>query len=122
MDLALIKADEVGVPLDIFSGNIRLGSTVEAIGHPQGLSFTITRGIVSSLRRQASIYTKGSAKVEFVQSDTPVSPGNSGGPLFLGNKVIGVVDFGNVEKYSQNLNFSVSFNEVRNFLRRNKVQ
>ena len=63
-----------------------------------------------------------SAKVEFVQSDTPVSPGNSGGPLFLGNKVIGVVDFGNVEKYSQNLNFSVSFNEVRNFLRRNKIQ
>ena len=122
LDLALIKADAVGIPLDIFSGNIRLGSTVEAIGHPQGLSFTITRGIVSSLRKQASIYTKGSAKVEFVQSDTPVSPGNSGGPLFLGNKVIGVVDFGNVEKYSQNLNFSVSFNEVRNFLRRNKVQ
>jgi len=122
LDLALIKADEVGIPLDIFSGNIRLGSTVEAIGHPQGLSFTITRGIVSSLRKQASIYTKGSAKVEFVQSDTPVSPGNSGGPLFLGNKVIGVVDFGNVEKYSQNLNFSVSFNEVRNFLRRNKIQ
>ena len=122
LDLALIKADAVGIPLDIFSGNIRLGSTVEAIGHPQGLSFTITRGIVSSLRKQASIYTKGSAKVEFVQSDTPVSPGNSGGPLFLGNKVIGVVDFGNVEKYSQNLNFSVSFNEVRNFLRRNKIQ
>ena len=122
LDLALIKADDVGIPLGIFSGNIRLGSTVEAIGHPQGLSFTITRGIVSSLRKQASIYTKGSAKVEFVQSDTPVSPGNSGGPLFLGNKVIGVVDFGNVEKYSQNLNFSVSFNEVRNFLRRNKVQ
>ena len=122
LDLALIKADDVGIPLGIFSGNIRLGSTVEAIGHPQGLSFTITRGIVSSLRKQASIYTKGSAKVEFVQSDTPVSPGNSGGPLFLGNKVIGVVDFGNVEKYSQNLNFSVSFNEVRNFLRRNKIQ
>ena len=122
LDLALIKAEEVGIPLGIFSGNIRLGSTVEAIGHPQGLSFTITRGIVSSLRKQASIYTKGSAKVEFIQSDTPVSPGNSGGPLFLGNQVIGVVDFGNVEKYSQNLNFSVSFNEIRNFLRRNKIQ
>jgi len=122
LDLALIKADEVGVPLEIFSGNINLGRTVEAIGHPQGLSFTITRGIISSLRKQSSIYTKGSAKVEFIQSDTPVSPGNSGGPLFLGNKVIGVVDFGNVEKYSQNLNFSVSFNEVNNFLRRNKIQ
>jgi S1-C subfamily serine protease len=122
LDLALIKADEVGVPLEIFSGNINLGRTVEAIGHPPGLSFTITRGIISSLRKQSSIYTKGSAKVEFIQSDTPVSPGNSGGPLFLGNKVIGVVDFGNVEKYSQNLNFSVSFNEVNNFLRRNNIQ
>ena len=122
LDLALIKAEEVGIPLEIFSGNINLGSTVEAIGHPQGLSFTITRGVVSSLRKMPSIYTKGSAKVEFIQSDTPVSPGNSGGPLFIGNKVIGVVDFGNVEKFSQNLNFSVSYNEILNFLKRNKIQ
>ena len=66
-----------------------------------------------------SIYTKGASKVEFVQSDTPTSPGNSGGPLLLENKVVGMVDFGYVKKYSQNLNFSVSFNEINKFLESN---
>ena len=71
---------------------------------------------------QESIYTEGSQKVEFVQSDTPISPGNSGGPLFLDDVVIGVADFGNVKEFSQNLNFSVSFNEVRQYLAKNNIR
>lgn len=122
LDLALIKADQVGVPLEIYDGNVKLGSTVEAIGHPHQLAFTITRGIISALRKQPSVYTKKSAMVEFIQSDTPISPGNSGGPLLLGDKVVGMADFGNVKKYAQNLNFSVSFNEINKFLVKNGIK
>jgi S1-C subfamily serine protease len=118
LDLALIKAQVAGKPAKIHAGAIKLGETVEAIGHPKGFEFTITRGVVSALRKQSSAAIKSSALVEFVQTDTPISPGNSGGPLFLRDAVIGVNDWVRVDKASQNLNFSVSFNEIRGYLSR----
>ena len=121
LDLALVRTNIKGPILEIFSGPLPLGESVEAIGHPQGLEFTITRGVISALRLQESVYTEGAAQVEFVQSDTPISPGNSGGPLFMGNKVIGVADFGNVKEFSQNLNFSVSYNEINAYLAKNGI-
>ncbi len=120
LDLALIKSQTTGKPVKIFSGPIRLGETVEAIGHPKGYEFTITRGVVSAVRKQSGATLKNSALVEFVQTDTPISPGNSGGPLFLRDAVVGVNDWVRVDKASQNLNFSVSFNEIRNYLERQK--
>ena len=118
LDLALVKAQTAGKPVTIHTGSIRLGETVEAIGHPKGYEFTITRGVVSAIRKQSSAGIKSKALVEFVQTDTPISPGNSGGPLFLKNSVIGVNDWVRVDKASQNLNFSVSFNEIRAYLNR----
>ncbi|MDA8533869.1 trypsin-like serine protease [Burkholderiaceae bacterium] len=53
-----------------------------------------------------------------MQTDTPISNGNSGGPLVLKDSVIGVNDWIRVDKGSQNLNFSVSYNEIRNYLER----
>jgi S1-C subfamily serine protease len=109
-------------PLKIHTGPLRLGETVEAIGHPKGYEFTITRGVVSAMRRQRSANIGSDLPVEFVQTDTPISPGNSGGPLLLGNAVIGVNDWIRVDKGSQNLNFSVSFNEIREFLNRSQAK
>jgi S1-C subfamily serine protease len=118
LDLALIKAQTAGKPVKIHSGPIKLGETVEAIGHPKGYEFSITRGVISAIRKQSSAALKTKATVEFVQTDTPISPGNSGGPLFLKDAVIGVNDWVRVDKASQNLNFSVSFNEIREYLDR----
>lgn len=118
LDLALVRAQTVGKPLKIHSGPIRLGSTVETIGHPKGFEFTITRGVVSALRKQQSVTLTSKNLVEFVQTDTPISPGNSGGPLMLGDAVVGVVDWVRVDKASQNLNFSVSFNEIKEYVNR----
>jgi serine protease Do len=118
LDLAIIKAQVAGKPVKIHSGQIRLGETVEAIGHPKGYEFTITRGVVSALRKQSSTLLKSGPPIEFVQTDTPISPGNSGGPLFLKDSVIGVNDWVRVDKASQNLNFSVSYNEIQAYLNR----
>ncbi len=118
LDLAIIRAQDVGIPVEIYSGPIRLGETVEAIGHPKGYEFTISRGVVSAVRKKGSIMVGSSAKVEYIQSDTPISPGNSGGPLFMGDRVVGVADWVRVDQASQNLNFSVSYNEVRDYLKR----
>ena len=116
--MAIIRAQDVGIPVEIFSGPIRLGETVEAIGHPKGYEFTISRGVVSAVRKKESIMVGSAAKVEYIQSDTPISPGNSGGPLFMGDRVVGVADWVRVDQASQNLNFSVSYNEVLDYLKR----
>lgn len=118
LDLALIKAQTAGKPMKIHSGPIKLGETVEAIGHPKNYEFTITRGVVSAIRKLKGVKIGAESLVEFVQTDTPVSPGNSGGPLLLKDAVIGVNDWIRVDKASQNLNFSVSYNEIREYLNR----
>ena len=118
LDLALIKPQISGKPVKIHTGQIRLGETTEAIGHPKGYDFTITRGVISALRKQAGPVLKSGPPIEFIQTDTPISPGNSGGPLFLKDSVIGVNDWVRVDKASQNLNFSVSFNEIREYMNR----
>jgi serine protease Do len=118
LDLALVRAQTAGKPLKIHEGPLRLGETVEAIGHPKGYEFTITRGVISAVRKQRSATIASENLVEFIQTDTPISPGNSGGPLLLKDVVIGVNDWIRVDKGSQNLNFSVSFNEIRNYLNR----
>ena len=42
--------------------------------------------------------------------------------IIMDDVVIGVADFGNVKEFSQNLNFSVSFNEVREYLAKNSIR
>jgi serine protease Do len=117
LDLALIKVQTVGKPVSMFSGNtLELGATVEAIGHPKGLTFTMTRGIVSALRKQQSVNAVGGKEVLFVQTDAAINPGNSGGPLFWKDKVIGVNN-NKLVRGSEGLGFAVHYSEVAEFLK-----
>lgn len=114
LDLALIKVQSQGDPIVWFEGkSFPLGSTVEAIGSPRGYDFTVTRGIVSAVRKIKSP-SAGGDKVLYVQTDTAVNPGNSGGPLFLDGRVIAINTWKRRE--SENLNFSVHFSEARAFM------
>jgi serine protease Do len=64
--------------------DIRVGQEVVAIGSALGvLSNTVTRGIVSAIRR--------AGPVTLIQTDAAINPGNSGGPLVdLSGRVIGI--------------------------------
>lgn len=113
-DLALIHTETRGKPVKLKkSGPMRLGATVDAIGHPSGLTFTITRGIISSVRKMPQEF---GSKVTFIQTDVPINPGNSGGPLFQDGEVIGM----NTWKFSsiseEGLGFAVHFSEISEFL------
>lgn len=117
LDLALIKVQTRGTPVSFYQGNnLDLGSTVEAIGHPKGLTFTITRGIISAVRKRPSVYGVGGKEVLFVQTDAAINPGNSGGPLFLGDKLIGVNN-NKMVAGSEGLGFSIHYSEVSTFLK-----
>ena len=76
------------------------GENVFVIGHPEGLRFTLSTGIISRMH--------GST----IQISAPVSPGNSGGPVFDGRgNLVGIVT-SMVDKHgdpnAENLNFAVS--------------
>jgi len=81
-DLAVIqiKAPDL-VPMVLGdSRNLQVGQKVYAIGNPFGLSGTLTRGIVSSIRPVQE--PNGGATIdEAIQTDAAINPGNSGGPL-----------------------------------------
>ena len=91
-DLALIKIEEKGLPFiplpTLF--HFRLGQTVVAIGAPEGLDHTVTKGIISAVGRQPDV----DRPMVYVQTDAPINPGNSGGPLVDRNgNLVGINTF-----------------------------
>jgi serine protease Do len=117
-DLALIKTDVSGAPLELYAGHtLPLGESVVAIGHPSGLTFTVTKGIISAVREQRSRMSRGfGSEYLFVQTDTAISPGNSGGPLLLAGKVIGINTEKLVDVDVEGVGFALHYAEISRFL------
>ena len=115
LDLALIKIEPeeeetfVTVPLGD-SGAIDQGEPVFEVGNPFGLERSLSEGIVSLKSRLLSGQT-------YVQTTAPISPGNSGGPLFnMEGEVIGVNSLKIVAQGADGLGFSIPVNRVKAFI------
>ena len=73
------------------SSNLEVGDQVIAIGNPFGLSDTMTTGIASGVGRSLPASAGGFSIPNAIQTDAPVNPGNSGGPLLdAQGKMIGM--------------------------------
>ena len=123
-DLALIKVS--GLPSNILpvelgsNQEVDIGDNVYAIGHPKALPWTFSSGMVSQIREKHKWkYTdKSEHQATVIQMQTPISTGNSGGPLFSSEgKVVGVNTLMRGE--GQNLNFAVAVDHVKKFIKEN---
>ena len=107
LDIAILKLDPAGIPDSALvastacASEASAGNPVIAFGHPWGLDYTATRGIVSG--------AKSIGGVEHLQTDAALNPGNSGGPLI--DERSGVVVGVNVSTLSKSqtegMNFAV---------------
>ncbi|MCC7402610.1 MAG: trypsin-like peptidase domain-containing protein [Chitinophagaceae bacterium] len=110
-DLAFLEA-----PGNIELPEVRLGrydqmkdgDEVLAIGHPYGLNYSATQGVISKVDRIRD-------GLKFIQIDAAINPGNSGGPLVNKNgEVIGVNSF--IIRGGDNLGFALPVNYLREAL------
>jgi len=90
-DLALIKVigKEEPIPHLEFAedaGKIKSGTDVFALGHPMGMVWTVTKGIISSTERYAR-----HPFIKAIQTDSAINKGNSGGPLMnMKGEIVGI--------------------------------
>jgi len=112
-DLALLKANAGSnyptLPMGDSDKAVQ-GESVITIGSPIGLEGTVTRGIISAIRKAPN-------GVTYIQIDAAINQGNSGGPLLnKAGQVIGI----NTGKHSQpgieRLGFALSVNDAKRFM------
>jgi S1-C subfamily serine protease len=129
-DLALLSVDAVppGVagipPADLQA--LQPGDQVAIIGSPKSLLWSLTTGIISAVRTN---FTLGTGSGTMIQTQAPLNPGNSGGPLFAPNgNLAGVVFAGQTgEKIlignqqisvpAEGLNYAIGIDQVLAFTR-----
>ncbi len=93
-DIAVLQLERTNVPLHPIavgsSADLQVGQSAFAIGNPYGLEQTLTSGIVSALHRRIPT-AEGREIAGGIQTDAPLNPGNSGGPLLdSSGRLIGV--------------------------------
>ena len=110
-DLAFLQP-----PADVVMPEVRLGDytdmkdgdVVVAIGHPFGLNYTATQGVISKVDRVRE-------GVKYIQIDAAINPGNSGGPLVSKKgEIIGINSF--IIRGGDNLGFALPVSYLREAL------
>lgn len=115
-DIAVIKIDaedlpflEMGDPIEV-----DIGEQVVVLGYPLGDDdVSITSGIVSKID-----FDPG-RNITWIQTDSAVNPGNSGGPIFnMQGQVIGIISAKMVGVSVEGMGFAISANTVNTYLQR----
>lgn len=102
--------------------DIRVGSTVFAIGAPMGSEYsgTTTRGCISAKDRMISFSLSSSGTndilMRVIQTDAAINPGNSGGPLInLAGEVIGITSLKLVKQEIEGIGFAIPIEDAMKY-------
>jgi S1-C subfamily serine protease len=112
-DTALLKIDAqpdmAVLPLGD-SDALEVGEMVVAVGNPLGLRHTVTSGLVSAKER--IVPSAENTLVDFLQTDSAINPGSSGGPLLnLHGEVVGINTA--MVSEAQSIGFAIPINSVK---------
>ncbi|MBO4859793.1 MAG: Do family serine endopeptidase [Treponema sp.] len=128
MDIALVsfESKDKSIPVAKLgdSDSVRPGDICMAFGAPLGYSQSVTQGIISAVGRSESHM---SAISDYIQTDTAINQGNSGGPLVnIYGEVIGINTWiASQSGGSQGLGFAIPINNIKNsidsFIKNGKV-
>ena len=92
-DLALVQAKRTGLPKPNYQTALpKVGEGALVLGSPLGFENTATAGIISGLHRSIPGSASNSLSlVDLIQTDAPISPGNSGGAVInMRGEIIGI--------------------------------
>lgn len=128
MDIALVsfEAKDSSIPVAVLgnSDDVKPGDICLAFGAPLGYSQSVTQGIVSAIGRSES---QMSAISDYIQTDTAINQGNSGGPLVnIYGEVIGINTWiASSSGGSVGLGFAIPINNIKSaidsFIKNGKV-
>ena len=105
LDLAVLEVDYQGIPMAYNSHGVTMGETTYTIGSSLGLTNTFSNGMVTNTKREFD-------GVIYIQTNTAISPGNSGGPLINAyGEVMGVTTSTFTE--GQNLNLVINISQLK---------
>jgi serine protease Do len=103
LDLALLKLNGYQTPYleAADADSVTLGQQVYAIGSPLQLKNSVTSGVISNFRGQ------------YIQTNSAIYPGNSGGPLVTEDgRVVGVNSMKLITEKFEGIGFAININEV----------
>jgi Do/DeqQ family serine protease len=130
-DLALVVFEtKENVPVAEFgdSDTVQVGDIVFAVGNPMGFSSTVTSGIVSAIGRKPLPESGVAIFTDYIQTDTAINQGNSGGPLVdIYGRVIGINTWiSSPSGGSVGLGFTIPINNakqaIEDFITKGKVE
>lgn len=115
-DLALIIVHNRDVKWKVIDRTMpsqdRIGSAIYVIGHPLGLGWTVTQGVLSGKREGGDV-----APIPLFQTDAGISPGNSGGPVFdAQGRFVGLIRSKAVAPGAENIAFAIPASVVADFI------
>lgn len=108
LDIAILKVKKSGTPLVRNTHGVKTGEKTYVIGSSYGLTSTLSNGIVTTASRK-------DGGVNYIQTNTAISSGNSGGPLLNQyGEVMGIISMSvqDLDAVTQNLNFAIEISQI----------
>jgi S1-C subfamily serine protease len=108
LEVSLANTEEIPT-IPIRRRDLRYGDEVFAVGNPLEFRWSLTKGTISSVRD----IRFGGKSVRIFQTQTPISPGNSGGGLYASDgTLVGINTWATTEAAGERMGFSISMEAV----------